>query len=445
MGVKTLWPILEDAIDTEDKSIRAQSLRGKLVAVDLSSWVVEFQQVSSIKNLYIRNLYCRTTELLGYGIKLIFVADGIASKMKAAEIKKRKEAQGGEARSSMDYSRAKFLFILKKCEELLKILGVPFLYSDGEGEALCAALNAEGKVDGVMTSDVDAFLYGATTVYRNYRTESGVHYVDVYKMDKIQSELGLDRRAMVVCALLVGCDWHRKGLEGVGIKKALELIDSIKKLGQDPLDRLCGWKNNKEIKELDKVVKSKHCSNCDHEGGKSSHKSEGCGYCGTSVSCLSYKPNPTAESDTTTPPTKPCRCSWHQRKNHELELRLWNKAMTDETFPNQEIIEEFLGTRQDSKSFDPTFRPIDVCGAKIFMTEYFPSMNSKAGKIYSNMANVLVQLQLHNMKDSLKPSTTLKPLRIMKTHKKMAGDQLEVRWSKLGKSSFDQYTLPLHA
>lgn len=36
---------------------------------------------------------------------------------------------------------------------------------------MCAELNRVGLVDGVMTSDGDAFLYGASTVIRNLSSE----------------------------------------------------------------------------------------------------------------------------------------------------------------------------------------------------------------------------------------------------------------------------------
>ncbi|XP_060084136.1 flap endonuclease GEN homolog 1-like [Ylistrum balloti] len=437
MGVKTLWPVLQEAVDSTDKNVSVQSLQGKRVAVDLSSWIVEFQTVKTkgtyfLKNLYLRSLYYRTTELLGYGIKLIFVADGTAPDMKAAVMKKRQEAQSGGTIASIDPSRSRFSPMIEKCKELLKYLGVPFLYSNGEGEALCAILNAEGLVDGVMTNDVDAFLYGATTVYRDYRSISGVHVVDIYEMQKIQYKLGLDQRTMVVVALLVGCDFCKEGLEGIGIKKALALIDKIKMHGQDPLDRLVGWRNNKELQDLDKVPKSKHCSNCEHEGEKSSHKVEGCGYCETSVSCTpAHRPSSATESGISTPSTKPCRCSWHQRKDHELELQIWTKAKANETFPDQEIIKEYLTAHQSTESPDLTFHPVDISGVKRFMTSYFPSINSTVGEFYSNFAFVLVQLQLHNMTECLIPSTTLTPLRIIHTRKRQAIPHLEVHWSKL--------------
>ena len=37
----------------------------------------------------------------------------------------------------------------------------------GEAEATAAKLVLEGRADGVVTSDGDAFLYGARVVYRN--------------------------------------------------------------------------------------------------------------------------------------------------------------------------------------------------------------------------------------------------------------------------------------
>ncbi|GFH25169.1 uncharacterized protein HaLaN_23093, partial [Haematococcus lacustris] len=45
--------------------------------------------------------------------------------------------------------------------------GLPVVQAPGEAEAMCAALNAAGLVDAVQTKDVDALLFGATTVYRN--------------------------------------------------------------------------------------------------------------------------------------------------------------------------------------------------------------------------------------------------------------------------------------
>lgn len=46
-------------------------------------------------------------------------------------------------------------------------LGNPWVCAAGEAEAMCAYLNENGYVDGCVTNDGDAFLYGAETVYKN--------------------------------------------------------------------------------------------------------------------------------------------------------------------------------------------------------------------------------------------------------------------------------------
>ena len=47
-----------------------------------------------------------------------------------------------------------------------QMFGVPYIIAPQEAEAQCAWLDAEGLVDGVVTDDNDAFLFGARRVYR---------------------------------------------------------------------------------------------------------------------------------------------------------------------------------------------------------------------------------------------------------------------------------------
>lgn len=61
-----------------------------------------------------------------------------------------------------------------KCAEMLDHMGVPWVTAAGEAEAMCAYLDSQGLVDGCITNDGDAFLYGARTVYRNFNMNSKV-------------------------------------------------------------------------------------------------------------------------------------------------------------------------------------------------------------------------------------------------------------------------------
>ena len=51
---------------------------------------------------------------------------------------------------------------------------MPVLKAKGEAEALCAQLDSEGHVDACITSDSDAFLFGAKCVIKCFRMNSKV-------------------------------------------------------------------------------------------------------------------------------------------------------------------------------------------------------------------------------------------------------------------------------
>uniref|UniRef100_A0A7S1XGI8 XPG N-terminal domain-containing protein n=1 Tax=Compsopogon caeruleus TaxID=31354 RepID=A0A7S1XGI8_9RHOD len=81
--------------------------------------------------------------------------------------------------------------MLEETKLLLDLFGIPYLEAPQEAEAQCAFLNLAGLVDGVITDDGDALLFGAQQVLRNVFRQS--KYVEMYKLDHLERELGLDR------------------------------------------------------------------------------------------------------------------------------------------------------------------------------------------------------------------------------------------------------------
>lgn len=63
------------------------------------------------------------------------------------------------------------------------MFGLPYIIAPMEAEAQCAFMELSNLVDGVVTDDSDAFLFGAQCVYKNIFDER--KYVETYLMKVI--------------------------------------------------------------------------------------------------------------------------------------------------------------------------------------------------------------------------------------------------------------------
>ena len=90
-----------------------------------------------------------------------------------------------------------------------------------EAEAQCCALESLGLVDGIITDDSDAFLFGAQCVYKNFFNQQ--QFVEAYRAADLQALMGLTRHHLIQIAYLVGSD-YTEGIHGIGAVTALEII-----------------------------------------------------------------------------------------------------------------------------------------------------------------------------------------------------------------------------
>ncbi|GJQ09939.1 hypothetical protein GpartN1_g1730.t1 [Galdieria partita] len=133
------------------------------------------------------------------------------------------------------------------CEEirdLLRMLGIPYIQAPMEAEAQCAYFNQIGLVEGVITEDSDAFLFGARTVFRNIFEDK--KYVEQYEMDDIERYLGLDREKLILLCLLLGSD-YTQGIHGVGVVNATEIIRAFPSF--EELKEFAQWANQLSLEE----------------------------------------------------------------------------------------------------------------------------------------------------------------------------------------------------
>lgn len=89
--------------------------------------------------------------LLMIGVTPVFVLDGKPPELKKDVLSKRKQARYKQQNNSdeckqtkVNGTRSRLKFLLKQCKNMLEMMGLKCLESDGEGEALCAQLNRDG-------------------------------------------------------------------------------------------------------------------------------------------------------------------------------------------------------------------------------------------------------------------------------------------------------------
>jgi DNA excision repair protein ERCC-5 len=108
--------------------------------------------------------------------------------------------------------------------QLLRLFGVPYVVAPAEAEAQCCMLEELGLVDGIVTEDSDAFVFGGQVVYKNIFDDQ--KYVEVYHAKDAVAEMNLTRDSMVALAMLLGGD-YTEGVKGVGIVNGMEVVQAF--------------------------------------------------------------------------------------------------------------------------------------------------------------------------------------------------------------------------
>ncbi|TDH00475.1 hypothetical protein EPR50_G00188800 [Perca flavescens] len=420
MGVHDLWSIVEPVCE----SVPLYSLSGKTLAVDLSLWVCEAQHVQAmmgrVTKPHLRNLFFRVSSLTLMGVKLVFVMEGEAPQLKAETMSKRTETRYGGfkkasvPKSTTNISRGRFKAVLRECADMLDSLGVPWVTAAGEAEAMCAYLDSQGLVDGCITNDGDAFLYGARTVYRNFNMNSKDPQVDCYRTSRVQTELQLSRENLVGLAILLGCDYIPKGIPGVGKEQALRLIQMLK--GQTLLQRFNQWKEENADVSKGVIKKVSHCNVCRHPGSAKAHERGGCVLCNSKHFCqpqdFDYQ----------------CPCDWHRyEQTHQalsFEANIRKKTLASQQFPFTEIIHEFLISKDKPVSHFKRRQP------NMLLMQKFAYEKMEWPKHYTS-EKVLVLMtytELMNRKYGREMSSQIKPLRILKPRVRNAVACFEIIW-----------------
>jgi flap endonuclease-1 len=259
------------------KKIEISELANKKLAVDAFNTLYQFlttirgrdgtQLMDSHGNVtsHLAGLFSRTTKLMQEGLRLSFVFDGEAPKLKQKERERRsmlkedarqkfKQAEAAEDIEAMRKYAVRSTTLssqmVVEAKELISALGLPVIQAPSEGEAQAAYMAEKGFVDYIVSQDADALLFKAPFVVKNLaitqrrKKPSQLSYdiiePEIIGLQENLSALGISHDQLLCLAMLVGTDYNIGGVKGIGPKKALALV----KAHPDNLDKIfkeAGW------------------------------------------------------------------------------------------------------------------------------------------------------------------------------------------------------------
>eukprot|EP00981_Chlorochromonas_danica_P000556 scaffold125_cov156-Ochromonas_danica.AAC.5 len=190
---------------------------------------------------HIQGMFNRTIKMMTSGLRPVYVFDGKPPELKGGELAKRlarrakaeadlAEAKAAEATEDVDRFSRRLVKVTRQhneeCQELLRLMGVPYFIAPCEAEAQCAELARKGKVYATATEDMDALTFQSPKLLRKLTfSQSSKEKQPILEIDfsVVLAGLGLTYEQFVDLCILCGCDYCST-IKGIGPKTALKLI-----------------------------------------------------------------------------------------------------------------------------------------------------------------------------------------------------------------------------
>lgn len=248
------------------RRLQFEELRDRTIAIDAYNVIYQFLSIirgpdgtplmDSHGNVtsHLSGIFYRTIDILDYGIRPIYVFDGIPSMLKQktlqGRMRRKQEAEKAyeEAKISGDVTAMRMHAmattrinkdIVESSKRLLDHMGIAYINAPSEGEAQASYMSKTGLVYAAASQDYDTMLFGSTYVVRNL-TFSGRRklpgknvYINVepeiVSFEDTLKSLDINHKQLVWLGILLGTDFN-EGIKGVGPKNALKIAKEAKKI-----------------------------------------------------------------------------------------------------------------------------------------------------------------------------------------------------------------------
>jgi len=113
-------------------------------------------------------------------------------------------------------------FAAEHLRDLGSMAGIPNLTAPSEAEMYAAVLCRDGVVKTVVSNDSDALLFGSPHVTRQMQLSS--NRILCVAASDFEKHIGLDIELIRDLAIVSGCDFHKEGVKGIGVRRGAALL-----------------------------------------------------------------------------------------------------------------------------------------------------------------------------------------------------------------------------
>jgi flap endonuclease-1 len=244
MGIKNLTSFLQEHCPTSIRKINLNELNGKKTAIDVSIFLYRFKYKA---NRLIPKFLEQINRLRVNNITPIYIFDGIPGEEKKEVIVSRQNKlkekkvlmdnlkkeidetddleQKNKLKQTLYKLDNKTIHVTK--EDVLQIkymfdlLNIKYIQAIGEADLLCSKMCSTGKVDFVITEDMDILTSGSNLLLRDFNIYN--NNATLFDLNEILNKLEISYEKFVDLCIMLGCDYLKRP-NGMGPKKSFKLI-----------------------------------------------------------------------------------------------------------------------------------------------------------------------------------------------------------------------------
>jgi len=194
---------------------------------------------------HIHALFYKVVSLIHNGIKPIFVFDGKPPKLKEEILNDRRKIKEKAIKllANKDYDDSseeekrkleKKAFTVRRshvedCMVLLSLMGIPYIQAIEEADPQCVAFTLSKKYNiyAVASEDADILTFGSPILLRDF---SNKKKIKEFNLSNILQLLNINYDQYVNLSILLGSDYLKNTISGLGTENALKLIQKYKTL-----------------------------------------------------------------------------------------------------------------------------------------------------------------------------------------------------------------------